>query len=145
MLTINKSKCRQTSLKSPTRGMWFFLVIPITAPVFDITTDDKDKDKWNQPLWLSNMNSKTNELHWQTTKGYEHFIWHWRAKMGLSWTSFDLKGLQAQNKNRAVIFIYIQYMQMGLTWTSFDLKGQDGPHLDIIWPQGPRWASLRHH
>ncbi len=27
-----------TSLKSPTRGMWFFLVLPITLPELDTTT-----------------------------------------------------------------------------------------------------------
>ena len=28
-----------TSLKSPIRGIWFFLCLPSTAPVFDITTE----------------------------------------------------------------------------------------------------------
>jgi hypothetical protein len=30
-----------TSLKSPILGMWFFLVLPITLPVFDITTREE--------------------------------------------------------------------------------------------------------
>jgi hypothetical protein len=34
-----------TSLKSPTLGIWFFLLFPITAPVFDITTG-----KISQPI-----------------------------------------------------------------------------------------------
>ncbi len=36
--SLQKERNKQTSLKSPTLGMWFFLVLPITAPLFDITT-----------------------------------------------------------------------------------------------------------
>ena len=33
-----------TSLKSPTRGIWFFLVLPMMFPVFDITTTENFLD-----------------------------------------------------------------------------------------------------